>query len=54
MNQSVQMSEKPQEIERVFESDPDQCAEIVRELMSVLTAAGWSKDDRFAIRMAIE
>lgn len=56
MNPSVceSMSVEAKEIVRVIESDPDRCAEIVRELLSVLTKEGWSEEDQFAIRMAIE
>jgi serine/threonine-protein kinase RsbW len=48
------MSPLPQELERVLESDPQQCADLVRDLLEMLEVEGWSKDDMFAIRMAVE
>ena len=48
------MSEEAREFERVLDSDPDQCADVVRELLGWLSQDGWSKDDKFGIRMATE
>lgn len=48
------MSEKVLEIERVLESDPKQCAVLVRELLEMLEDEQWTQDDMFAIRMAVE
>jgi len=48
------MSHGAQEFERVLESDPRQCADLVRELMDLLESEAWTKDDMFGIRMAVE
>jgi len=48
------MSEQAREFERVLDSDPDQCADVVRELLGWLSQDGWNKDDKFGIRMAME
>ena len=45
---------KPQEIERSLNSDPNHCAELLRELLEMLRLDDWGKDDMFAIRMAME
>ncbi len=47
------MSHTP-EIKRTMKSDPQDCAKLVRDLLDLLEPAGWSKDDMFAIRMAVE
>jgi serine/threonine-protein kinase RsbW len=44
----------PQEIDRTLHSDPSHCAELLRDMMEILRLDGWSKDDMFAIRMAVE
>ena len=48
------MSHSSNECERVLQNDPNQCAVLVRELVELLEAEGWSKDDLFGIRMAVE
>ncbi|QEG20869.1 ATP-binding protein [Mariniblastus fucicola] len=48
------MSQGAQEFERVLESDPKHCADLVRELLDLLEVAGWSNDEMFSIRMAVE
>ena len=48
------MSQGAHEFERVLESEPNQCAELVRELLELLESENWSKDDIFGIRMAVE
>ena len=48
------MSSGVNEFERVLDSDPKQCAGVVRELLDLLELDGWSHDDMFAIRMAVE
>lgn len=42
------------EFKRVLDSDPKQCAILVRELLDLLEMDRWSQDDMFAIRMAVE
>lgn len=51
---STNMSDQVLEIERVLESDPKQCAELVRELLEMLEMEKWTQDEMFAIRMAVE
>lgn len=48
------MSQGAHEFERVLESEPNQCAELVRELLELLESKGWTNDDMFGIRMAVE
>lgn len=48
------MSNKALELERVLNSDPVLCADLVRELLVMLEQQGWTKDQMFGIRMAVE
>ena len=48
------MSQSPLELRRILESDPQHCAGVIRDLLKMLDARGWSKDDVFAIQMAVE
>lgn len=48
------MSPSVQKIERVFKSDPQQCAILIEELLELLAEDDWGKEDAFAIRMAVE
>lgn len=54
MSLPIEMSQRHQQIERVLESEPKQCAELVRDLLEVLERENWTQDQMFAIRMAVE
>lgn len=41
-------------IEKTFRSDPSECPKLIMELLAVLQQQGWSRNDVFAIRMAVE
>lgn len=48
------MSQSPLELRRILESDPQQCASVIRDLLKMLDSCGWGKDDVFAVQMAVE
>ena len=43
-----------EEVERILNSDPKHCADLVRDLLDLLELDRWNKDDMFSIRMAVE
>ncbi len=50
----IEMTRRNQEIKRVLESKPKQCAELVHDMLELLEQERWKQDDVFAIRMAVE
>jgi len=41
-------------IDKTFRSDPAECPKLITELVALLQREGWTKDEVFAIRMAVE